>query len=607
VESIGKSSVKKYQIYLKLLIISFTIASGFFLSSIFFELTAIQLCISTVFDIQLVICWIATLSWMNRLCILAFILSVVLVLIYCSTFGFRKKRIDFSEISIYSPKFSIIILWAFIVAISISYVAISIFHLPLPGETTSFNVQQIYFDVVVFLVIACCIITLSLFVLWYPNIVENPSLNHSSSTTYKRRNKLLALCAEYWAYYKPWANVLFTAGIMALVAYAILWPIGSYILSYMSDNFTEWLKRVVEREMEYIEAPKDIGKLFHVKLWDPNTHIWQLLTLHEDMVAYILANVVILLGGIGILVLLPLYFSTKIAFLMHLKVQRKDQEYQIIALKNQNATDLVFVVLAVSAAIALMLHYRLEPLIPKRFVRGLYGIIYTSFVSATIFALALRSCKFGYVMIEKYSKKIHNPTWVSYIALIVLFSLYYVSSLKQQDVVFPSDVLFHGSVNRDISILEPRASHVRNPEEGPVVFATPSAALASCYTFIWDDSWVHQTVDNGQVTMVIGDKERFESQDTGGAIYMVPRHYFSFDSNRGLGIYEWVSKEKVGILLEIGYKSSFAVMKQFGVKIYFLSPEEFKLYLKSSEQERSNILTDEKRVFFDSREGISVP
>ena len=157
-------------------------------------------------------------------------------------------------------------------------------------------------------------------------------------------------------------------------------------------------------------------------------------------------------------------------------------------------------------------------------------------------------------------------------------------------MVFPSDVLYHGSVNRDIKALEPNALHVRNANEGPVVFATPSLALASCYTFRWDDSWVHQTVDNGKVTMVIGDKERFESQNAGGAIYLVSKDRFSFDRDRGLGIYEWVSKEYILTLFKIECESSFQVMKRFGVKIYFLSPEEFSSYLKLSEQERERYL-----------------
>lgn len=42
-------------------------------------------------------------------------------------------------------------------------------------------------------------------------------------------------------------------------------------------------------------------------------------------------------------------------------------------------------------------------------------------------------------------------------------------------------ILYHASPNRSINVFEPRREKVRDPEEGPVVFATPDKALASAF------------------------------------------------------------------------------------------------------------------------------
>lgn len=82
-------------------------------------------------------------------------------------------------------------------------------------------------------------------------------------------------------------------------------------------------------------------------------------------------------------------------------------------------------------------------------------------------------------------------------------------------------MVFHGSDKKYITILEPKAYHIREKSERAVVFASPSIKLAGCYLFKWDDSWVHQsisTIDNNKITMLISDKSRFAKIDSGGAI-----------------------------------------------------------------------------------------
>lgn len=71
------------------------------------------------------------------------------------------------------------------------------------------------------------------------------------------------------------------------------------------------------------------------------------------------------------------------------------------------------------------------------------------------------------------------------VLLISGLAFLYIPSHKQKipQGFAPVDVLYHGSTNSNIKVFEPRNNHIRDKEEGPVVFATPSLKLASCYLF----------------------------------------------------------------------------------------------------------------------------
>lgn len=158
------------------------------------------------------------------------------------------------------------------------------------------------------------------------------------------------------------------------------------------------------------------------------------------------------------------------------------------------------------------------------------------------------------------------------------------------------DVVYHASTNKNISLFEPRAENFRDPNEGPVIFATPSIRLASCYLFKWNDSWVHQSIStdnngsNYEVYMIIADRERFNRIDSGGAIYLLPAKNFKFDKYRGPGEYEWTSHEPVRPFGQINFPSALEAMRKFGVKIYFLNESQFEKYLKSTSEEREKFL-----------------
>ncbi|XVN42246.1 MAG: hypothetical protein RCG15_06970 [Candidatus Rickettsia vulgarisii] len=68
-----------------------------------------------------------------------------------------------------------------------------------------------------------------------------------------------------------------------------------------------------------------------------------------------------------------------------------------------------------------------------------------------------------------------------------------------------------------------------------------------------------------QVIMVIADKVRFENENHGGSIYILPARDFCFDESKGLGIYEWTSKQIVDPILQINFDSSLDAMQKLGV------------------------------------------
>ena len=161
----------------------------------------------------------------------------------------------------------------------------------------------------------------------------------------------------------------------------------------------------------------------------------------------------------------------------------------------------------------------------------------------------------------------------------------------------PTDVLYHGSSNSMIEVLEPRQSHVRDNTEGEVIFASPSIKIASCFLFRWDDSWVNLTISSNDedksdftVRMIISDRKEFNKRDRGGSIYLLPAENFTFEEDKGLGVYEWTSQDKTIPYGKIVFSSSLDAMTKLGVKVYFVTSEQFETYLKLSGEKQEAFL-----------------
>lgn len=132
--------------------------------------------------------------------------------------------------------------------------------------------------------------------------------------------------------------------------------------------------------------------------------------------------------------------------------------------------------------------------------------------------------------------------------------------------------LYHASHNKDIEILEPRAESVRDPNEGPVVFASHDKALVTCFLVPTDDSWskISQYRNNNHPTlyvMCISDEKRFRELDKGGAIYYLSPEGFFLDESKSNT--EWTSKVSVKPLRKEVYDSGLDAMINNGILVYF--------------------------------------
>lgn len=158
-------------------------------------------------------------------------------------------------------------------------------------------------------------------------------------------------------------------------------------------------------------------------------------------------------------------------------------------------------------------------------------------------------------------------------------------------------VLYHASSNRNIDRFEPRDVKVRDENEGPRVFAAPSKAMASVFMIETDESWVQSGSHNGTPFIIISDRERYESLDTGGAIYSFASDSFETDLEKGLLDNEYTSAGAVEPIEKEECDSALATMLDLGVLVYFVDEDIFRQIDEAGEQggEILDSLTPEPR------------
>lgn len=151
------------------------------------------------------------------------------------------------------------------------------------------------------------------------------------------------------------------------------------------------------------------------------------------------------------------------------------------------------------------------------------------------------------------------------------------------------EYLYHASPNKNIDVFEPRAETVRDPNEGPVVFATTSEAKASKFLVPTNDNWSESGAFNQVNYIVISDEERFRNLDKGGSIYTIPSDTFYQDPKIRGGSSEWVSKEPVKPVAKEDFESGLDTMIEFGVQVYFVDKKTFEK-IQNSEDHGYEIL-----------------
>lgn len=134
-------------------------------------------------------------------------------------------------------------------------------------------------------------------------------------------------------------------------------------------------------------------------------------------------------------------------------------------------------------------------------------------------------------------------------------------------------VLYHASSDLAVETFLPRSRKVRDPNEGPRIFATPSRAIASLFLVDSDDSWVQSGTRDGIPEIIISDEKRYRDLDKGGVVYQLPSDTFETDPDKGLGQNEWTSTEPVKPVDAEFVPSAIEDMLKNGVHVYFVDAE----------------------------------
>ncbi|MDD3474681.1 MAG: hypothetical protein PHP08_02150 [Candidatus Dojkabacteria bacterium] len=140
------------------------------------------------------------------------------------------------------------------------------------------------------------------------------------------------------------------------------------------------------------------------------------------------------------------------------------------------------------------------------------------------------------------------------------------------------EYLYHASSNKNIDVLKPRQESVRDPKEGPVVFASQDKPYTSCFLTPTDSSWVkiskYTNISHLPIyLMVISDEKRFKELDKGGAIYYLSPNGFYLDKSKSL--IEWTSKKDVTPIKKDVFDNSLDAMIDSGVVVYFCNKSIF--------------------------------
>lgn len=144
-------------------------------------------------------------------------------------------------------------------------------------------------------------------------------------------------------------------------------------------------------------------------------------------------------------------------------------------------------------------------------------------------------------------------------------------------------LLYHGSPRGDIEKFEPRVSGGSGEQYGALVYAAPDMATASIFMAKVEGEWSAGRFSGIPYALIPMSRDEFMKNDAGGFIYILPSDTFSFERGRGMGEYEWASKDKVVPIRKIQYSSALEAMLENGVQVYFVDQNIFRGIKKSED------------------------
>jgi hypothetical protein len=162
-------------------------------------------------------------------------------------------------------------------------------------------------------------------------------------------------------------------------------------------------------------------------------------------------------------------------------------------------------------------------------------------------------------------------------------------------------LLYHGSPNKCLEVLEPRVSKGSGEQYGKLVYASPDIATSSVFLADVPGRWSLGAFGAVQYALIAVPRDKFIANDKGGSIYVLPSETFETDEHRGLGSKEWASEVPVRAIEKMDFSSALEAMLNYGVQVYFITSDQLDLFNTSldyglsilssmeSENERQNV------------------
>ena len=161
-----------------------------------------------------------------------------------------------------------------------------------------------------------------------------------------------------------------------------------------------------------------------------------------------------------------------------------------------------------------------------------------------------------------------------------------------KDTYIKPRIVYHGSPIKNLSLIKPNQGHMRDENEGAVIFASPDMGFASIFMSQHDDSWTGIGYFGAEehYYFVCKDKVRFMKEDNGGAIYALPSDGFVSRANIGMRGSEWTNNKPIKPLYKFDFSSTLEAMINLGIQVFFMDESVFEKFSNADYPEQREIL-----------------